>query len=344
MKYKNVAIAGIGYAVPPKILSSAAIEDALAPVYERIGLHAGRLELMTGIKERRYWDSEIKPSDAAVLAARDALQKAGKNGQEVDVLIHASVCRDFLEPATASVVHEQLGLRAECQMFDLSNACLGVASSMAMAAQLIESGSIQSALVVAGEVGKPLVDATIAHLNSDESVTRKSIKSSFASLTIGSGASAVLLARLDEHPDAPEFRRATSRVATQHNKLCQGGVGDQAHLTMSTDAEALLVAGVDLAKETWSTFREEDDSIEVTEYKTIAHQVGRAHTVMLYQALHLPEDRGYFTYETLGNVGSVSLPISLALAVEHGHIQKGDPVALLGIGSGLSCMMMEIKW
>ena len=189
MRYKNVAIAGLGYAVPPKILSSAAIEDALAPVYERIGLHAGRLELMTGIKERRYWDSEVKPSDAAVLAARDALQKAGKNGQEVDVLIHASVCRDFLEPATASVVHEQLGLRAECQMFDLSNACLGVASSMAMAAQLIESGSIQSALVVAGEIGKPLVDATIAHLNSDESVTRKSIKSSFASLTIGSGAS-----------------------------------------------------------------------------------------------------------------------------------------------------------
>jgi acyl-CoA:acyl-CoA alkyltransferase len=344
MKYKNVAIAGLGYALPPKILSSSAIEDALGPVYQRLGLHPGRLELMTGIKQRRYWPSDIKPSDAAVLAGQDALQKSAVMAGDIDMLIHASVCRDFLEPATASVVHQKLGLRPQCQMFDVSNACLGVATSMDLTAQLIESGSIESALIVAGEIGKPLVDATIEGLVRDENLTRKTIKSSFASLTIGSGAAAVLLTRADARPDAPRLLRTQARVATQHNHLCQGGVGDQAHLTMTTDAEALLVAGIQLAKETWEEFWVGSETSPPNDLKTITHQVGRAHTKMLYDALGLPQAQGFFSYETLGNVGSVSLPITLALAVEKGHVAKGDRVALLGIGSGLSCMMLEAKW
>ena len=344
MRFGRVKIAGLGHALPPHILSSAAIEDALASVYERIGLHPGRLELMTGIKERRYWSQEIKSSDAAVLWGQQALKNANVAPDEVDVLIHASVCRDFLEPATASVVHEQLGLGAHCEMFDLSNACLGVATSMSMMAKLIEAGSIKSALIVAGEIGKPLVDATIDSLVRNQEVTRKSIKSSFASLTIGSGAAAVLLQSEELAPNAPSLLSTSARVATEYHKLCQGGVDDGAQLSMTTDAEALLVAGVKLAQETWCDFSAQSEGLEVSRLKTITHQVGRAHTKMLYEALGLPEENGFFTYETLGNVGSVSLPITLALAAEANHIAAGDRVALLGIGSGLSCMMMEVQW
>lgn len=344
MRFDRVSISGLAYAMPPKVLTSAQIEADLASVYDKIGLHAGRLELMTGIKSRRYWPLGFKPSDAAVLAGQQALQMADVDPKSIDVLIHASVCRDFLEPATASVVHERLGLGAHCEMFDLSNACLGVVTSMSLAAKMIESGAIKSALIVAGEIGKPLVDATVEALNQDLNVTRKSIKSSLASLTIGSGGAAVLLQSIDQAPKSPKLLGASARVATEHNQLCQGELGENAQLTMRTDAEALLVAGVKLAAETWADLQKESDSLNTSTTKTITHQVGRAHTKMLYEALGLDESLGYFTYETLGNVGSVSVPMTLALALEAGHIRSGDQVALLGIGSGLSCMMMELKW
>ena len=344
MNFENVSIAGLGYSLPPHVLTSLEIEERLAPVYDRIRLHSGRLELMTGIRERRYWDKHIQPSDAAAEAGKNAMDQAGIAASEIDMLIHASVCRNFLEPATASVVHEKLGLAPHCQMFDLSNACLGVATSMALVAQMIESGAIRSGLIVAGEIGKPLTDTTIAELLSDQNVTRKSIKSSFASLTIGSGAAAVLLRKSSLDSGKPRLVRSVAQMATQHNHLCQGDTDGKSGLTMKTDAEALLFAGVELAKSTWKEFSEERQTLLKTNLKTITHQVGRAHTKLLYESLGLMESGGYFTYETLGNVGSVSLPITLAMAAESGHIEKGDTVALLGIGSGLACQMMEVSW
>ena len=344
MNFEKVVIAGLGYALPPKVLTSLEIEEQLAPVYDRIHLHAGRLELMTGIRERRYWDSSALPSDAATEAAEHAIQQARIEPAEIDMLIHASVCRNFLEPATASVVHEKLGLGPHCQMFDLSNACLGVATSMALVAQMIESGAIRSGLIVAGEIGKPLTDTTIAQLLADETITRKSIKSSFASLTIGSGAAAVVLRDSSLDPEKPRLRRSVVQTATQHNHLCQGDTDGKSGLTMKTDAEALLFAGVELAKSTWTEFINGREMLSQEHLKTVTHQVGRAHTKLLYDSLGLSESGGFFTYETLGNVGSVSLPITLALAAESGHIEKGDTVALLGIGSGLACQMMEVSW
>ena len=72
MNFENVSIAGLGYSLPPHILTSLEIEERLAPVYDRIRLHSGRLELMTGIRERRYWDEHIQPSDAAAEARAES--------------------------------------------------------------------------------------------------------------------------------------------------------------------------------------------------------------------------------------------------------------------------------
>ncbi|MCK6551840.1 3-oxoacyl-ACP synthase III [Myxococcota bacterium] len=354
MKYRNVSIASLGWAMPPKAVTSAAIEDRLAPLYDRIGLVPGRLELMTGIRERRWWDEPIRPSDIATIAGAHALSRTGFDRARIGCLVHASVCRDFLEPATANVVHERLGLRPECQVLDVSNACLGVMSGMLLVANMIELGQIDAGLIVAGEDGRPLVDATIQRLVSDPTVTRKSIKGSFASLTIGSGGVAVLLTRSDlsggtGHP----ILGATIRAATEHNRLCQGGasngIGDTGlagggGLDMSTDAEALLEAGIELAKRNYSALLEELAWSADHPARVVTHQVGRAHQKALFDVLGLPFDKGFVTFDTLGNVGSVSLPISLALAAEQGFVAPGHDVALLGIGSGLSSVMMGVRW
>jgi 3-oxoacyl-[acyl-carrier-protein] synthase-3 len=350
MKFRDVRIAGLGYELPPSVLSSDAIEDRLAAVYERIGLVPGRLELMTGIKERRFWPETTRPSVAATRAGQQALDKAGLDLGTIGCLINASVCRDFLEPATASVVHEALGLPRSAQFFDLSNACLGVANAMLLVGTMIDAGVIDAGLIVAGENGQGLVDSTIESLLRDPTVTRKSIKSSFASLTIGSGGAAVLLAKADLAPSAPRLIGGVVRSGTEYNHLCRGGVsGDQdsgvdseSKLAMTTDAEALLVAGLGVAEETWALFRQELDWNRTD--RVVTHQVGRAHSRALFERLGLDEALGYITYDRLGNVGSVSVPITLAMAEEDEFIREGDHVALLGIGSGLSSVMLGVEW
>ena len=76
----------------------------------------------------------------------------------------------------------------------------------------------------------------------------------------------------------------------------------------------------------------------------VTHQVGSAHRRLLIETLGLPDDRDFPTFPTLGNVGSVSLPASLSLALEEGFVEEGHRVALLGIGSGLHCQMVAVRW
>ena len=186
--------------LPPEVWTSAEVERRLAPLYGRLRLPEGRLELMTGIRERRFWPAPIRPSEASAAAGRRALAAAGLGAGDIDLLIHCSVCRDRLEPATAAYVHGLLGLGPQAQILDISNACLGFANATVLAAGLVESGQIRRALVCAGEDGRPLVERTIRTLNEDVSLDRDGIKPFFANLTIGAGAAAAVVARDDLAP------------------------------------------------------------------------------------------------------------------------------------------------
>src|ERR1044072_8039881 len=114
MRYRNVCVEAFGYTLPPEVVTSEEIEHRLKPLYERLRLPEGRLELMTGIRERRFWLPGTLPSDKSIASAEKAIQAAGIDRQCIGALIHASVCRDFLEPATACRVHHCLGLSPEC--------------------------------------------------------------------------------------------------------------------------------------------------------------------------------------------------------------------------------------
>ena len=110
---------------------------------------------------------------------------------------------------------------------------------------------------------------------------------------------------------------------------------------MQTDSEQLLVAGVDLARETWREF----NAGQGTQFdRYICHQVGSVHRRALYDALGLDLTRDFSTFERFGNTGSVALPSTLVAAVEAGAVRAGDRVALLGIGSGLNCLMLALEW
>jgi 3-oxoacyl-[acyl-carrier-protein] synthase-3 len=343
MRFDDVCIEAFGHVIPERVVRSEEIEARLAPIYERLNLSAGRLELMSGIRERHFFAPGTRPSSAAAAAGALALAKSGIERERVGCLIHAAVCRDFLEPATAAVVHHRLELPPACHAFDLSNACLGFANAMTVIASAIERREIEAGMVVAAEDGGPLVEATIRALIENPRVGRSELKRAYASLTIGSGAAAVVMTHRSRSHTGRRLLGGAALSDTAQHVLCQGdhAEGFDGPL-METDSEALMQAGNALAARTWTKFGSELGWKTSDVERVVTHQVGVAHRKLLLATLGLDPKLDFPTVETLGNIGSVSLPISFALALEQGFIQDGQRTALLGIGSGLQCLMLGV--
>lgn len=349
MKYARVCLDGFGYVVPETVVTSAELECQLAPVYERFGLHPGRLEMMTGIRERRVWDEGTLPSDAASRAGRRALADAGVEPGQVEVLLNTSVSRDCLEPATAAVVHHNLGLPRKSLMYDISNACLGFLNGMTSLANMIELGQVRRGLVVAGESSRHLLRSTVDQLlKAGSRLTRQDLKAAFASLTIGSGAAAMVLAHDSVSQTDHRLLGGVVGCATEHNHLCRGsadtGFGEGASMTMRTDAETLLEGGCELAAQTWRDFKGALRWTNAEIDRVFTHQVGSIHRDRMFEAIGVDASRDFSTFETLGNVGSVALPLTMAKGIEDSPPKPEDKIAMLGIGSGLSCVMLGVKW
>lgn len=348
LKYNHVCFERFGYVLPENVVTSEEIERELAPVYGRFGVHEGRLEMMTGIRERRFWDEGTLPSDAATRAGRAAMQASGVGPDEIECLIHTSVSRDCLEPATASVVHDNLKLSPEALVYDISNACLGFLNGVISLANMIELGQVKKGLIVAGESSRNLVRTTITQLLKATKLTRQEFKTAFASLTIGSGAVALVMAHDSVSATDHRLIGGAARTATEHNGLCRGsedtGFDAGAKMSMKTHAETLLVSGCTLAAEAWGVCKRVLGWTNETVNRAFCHQVGGAHRDKLYEALGLDAAKDFSTFEFLGNVGSVSLPLTMAMGVERDPPATGERIAMLGIGSGLSSVMLGVRW
>jgi 3-oxoacyl-[acyl-carrier-protein] synthase III len=161
MKFENVVLDSIRLSLPQEIWTSESIEKRLEPVYKQFKVSVGRLELMTGIRERRVWSEDFTASHEASRVANQVLRTTQIPAESIDLLIHGGVCRDRLEPATAAYVHQNCELPASTQFMDISNACLGFLNGMLTAASMIDSGMIKAALVVTAETSRNLIDNTV---------------------------------------------------------------------------------------------------------------------------------------------------------------------------------------
>jgi len=342
--YSHVCLDTFGYKLPPRVITSGEIEERLAPVYERLRLPPGRLELMSGIKERRLWHTGTKPSEAATFAGRQVIEQGNIDPQQVECLIFTSVSRDMMEPATASFVHDKLGLPSSCLIFDISNACLGFLDGMVMLANMIELGQVKNGIIVSGETAEELIESTLQTLLTDTTLSRKSIKPAFASLTIGSGSMGLFMRRAQKDEDKPRLVHGAWRANTAHSDLCHGSQSGGNMTLMATNSEELLHRGVDTAQMTWEGFSAkpgwQGHDIDIF----CCHQVGTAHANLLFSKLGLAQKKNFETLAGLGNVGSVSAPITMAMAIEEKAFQPGQKGALLGIGSGINCLMLGVEW
>ena len=348
MRFQKTYIESLGYCVPDEILSSDDIENQLSPLYERLRLPAGRLELMTGIAERRLWPVGMLPSDKSIESGNHAIEVAELDRAEIGVLIHASVCRDHLEPATACRVHHELGLRKDCMIYDVSNACLGLLNGVLQVANMIELGQVRAGLIVGTEDSRHLLETTIETLNADHSLTRNKIKLAVASLTIGSASGAILLCDEQFSQSGNQLHAAAVRANTDHHLLCHSGrdeaVADGMQPLMQTDSETLMQEGIATGVDTFKTFSKNTDWTPESIDKTVCHQVGVAHRRLMLESLGIAIEKDFATMQWLGNTGSVALPTALAIGAEQSHFARNDKVAMLGIGSGINCVMLGASW
>ncbi len=263
----------------------------------------------------------------------------------MEVLIYAAVCREEFEPATACRVASELGIRPDT-IYDLSNACLGVLNGIVDIANRIELGQVRAGLVVSCETAREINDAMIETML--QSCNMDVFKTSLATLTGGSGAVAVLVT---DGSFCPEQRRrllgGTMQAEPQYYGLCRWGLegmlsaASPVHVHRfrrrpplrrrvgSADLEAFL-SRLGWAA-TWWTRSSAIRSAPATAIRSSRRWGSRRR-------------KSYSTYPFLGNMGTVSLPLTAALAEEREFLRPGDRVGFLGIGSGLNCLMLGVDW
>ncbi|MDO9565761.1 MAG: 3-oxoacyl-ACP synthase III [Candidatus Desulfaltia sp.] len=347
MRYSKVYIESFGYELAPNIVTSDDLEKRLEPLYETLHFQKGQLEVITGISERRFWDPGYKMSEGAIKAAQKAIEASGLSPKDIGMLIYGGVCRDNLEPATACAVSHGLGLSPETLIYDVSNACLGVLNGMVQVANAIELGQIRAGLVTSCESSREIIDTTIEQLL--EAGNMDNFKKKIATLTGGSGAVAVLLTN-DSIAGSGSHRvvGGVIRSAAEHYKLCSWGpdtgVSARGLNTMETDSVGVLQNGVTLGIKTFNDFRKELSLPDDKPDKIICHQVGATHQRTLLESIGISKEKDFTTFEFLGNIGTVSLPITAAIASEREFLVPNDLVGFLGIGSGLNCIMLGIDW
>ena len=338
MRYSNVQMLGIAHVDAPKRVTSEDIENRLAPALKRMGIPTGILKKLTGIESRQQFDPSLLPSEGAVQAANKAIESTGIDPSDLGVIVNTSVCRDPVDISTAGVIHQKLDLGEDCMSFDVGNACLGFINGMDLVSNMIEQGQIEHGMVVNCENTHFAMLETIKRLL-DPRTTWSAFRDNFATLTLGSGAVAMILSRATGAATEHRFLGGVTMAATEHCKLCTAQV-DQ----MITNTKKLFHHGLELGLKTWEVAREvlgwTIDDLD----QFIIHQVGKAHTEKFARTLAIPLSKIFRLYPNHGNIGPAGVPIALSKLVASGTLKEGDRIALMGIGSGINCSMAELVW
>jgi acyl-CoA:acyl-CoA alkyltransferase len=383
MHYKWVFIDAIGYELAPVVITSSELENRLETLYARLHLPMGQLETLTGITERRWWEPNFAVSEGAIRAARKALQVSNVSPNDIGVLIYAGVCREHFEPATACSVAAGIGVSPGAFVYDVSNACLGVLNGIVDIANRIELGQCRAGMVVSCESAREIIDITIDRMldnptmdNFKNGVATLTGGSGAVAVLVTDGS----FSREQRH----RLLGGATQTAPQHHNLCRWGLqnvlpsavanhipGNIPTLVgqfvsnntpgfiksgvdigmrnlgipfMSTDAASVLKYGVELGMRTFKAFASKVGWAREQLDKVICHQVGAVHRDTILRSLGIAPEKDFSTFEYLGNMGTVSLPLTAALADEREFLLPGDRVGFLGIGSGLNCLILGLEW
>jgi len=311
-------IAGTGSYLPPRRLTNADLAAELAA--KGVETSDEWIVERTGIRARHFAAPDVGSSDLALQASRRALEAAGLEASQIDLIIVATSTPDMVFPSTACILQHKLG-NAGAAAFDVQAVCSGFVYALTVADAMIQSGAAKRALVVGSEVFSRLLDFT------DRTTC----------VLFGDGAGAVVL----EASDEPGILASDLHADGKHvGILCVPGhvsggqiLGDPL-LKMDGQAVFKLAVGVleDAARATLAKAGKTDADIDWL----IPHQANIRIMQSTARKLKLPLDKVVVTVDQHGNTSAASIPLALDTAVRAGQVKRGQHLMLEGVGGGFT--------
>jgi len=322
----RTAIMGLGVAIPEKVVTNHDLARMVDTSHEWIVTR-------TGIVERRLAADAEAASDYAVVAARRALEKAGVEARELDLIIVATVTPDMPFPSTACLVQHALGA-VGAAAFDLQAGCTGFLYALAVADQFIAGGRYSRVLVIGVELLSRITDWTdrntcVLFGDAAGAAVVGPAEEGIMAVHLGAdGSGSHLLYQPAGGSRLPASHRTVER--RQHYIHMNGNEVFKFAVKVMTQASLAVIRKAGLS-------RQDVDLL-------IPHQANKRIIDASAKRLGLREDQVYVNIDRYGNTSSASVPVALYEAVEGGMVREGDIVLLVAFGAGLTWGSCVLRW
>ncbi|WP_133272988.1 3-oxoacyl-ACP synthase III family protein [Hymenobacter radiodurans] len=332
---RQTEIAGVGHYVPDRVVMNAELEQLMettdAWIQER-----------TGIKERR-WFEEGKDTTAnmGAQASRRALEQAGLQPDDVQLIIFATLSPDYIFPGSGVLLQRELGIKDNIPALDVRNQCSGFVYALSVGDQFIRTGMYDTVLVVGSEIHSSGLD--------------KSTRGRAVSVIFGDGAGAVVLrpCTREGHGILSTHLHAQGEFAEELIVKEPGSNReDRVRVAMENQEEMYpYMNGTNVFKHAVVRFPQVINEALVQNGlqpqdidMLIPHQANLRITQFVQQKMQLPDEKVYSNIQRYGNTTAASVPIALSEAVGEGKIKRGDLVCLAAFGSGFTWASALIRW
>jgi len=307
-------IAGTGSHLPPRRLSNADMVSMLAA--RGVETSDSWIVERTGIRARHFAADEVNCSDLALHASRHALEAAGRNADELDLIIVATSTPDMVFPATATILQHKLGVHG-CAAFDLQAVCSGFVYALSVADSMVRAGAAKCALVVGAEVFSRILD----------------FNDRTTCVLFGDGAGAVVL----EASDTPGILASELHADGRYlDILCTPGTVAGGNPLLKMDGPAVFKLAVGVLESAARAVLAKAGRTEEQLDWLIPHQANIRIMQGTARKLRLPLDKLVATVDEHGNTSAASVPLAFDHAVRKGQVRRGDTVMLEGVGGGFT--------
>lgn len=328
MKFKSVGIISLGAYVPENIMTNIDFEKIIDTTDEWI-------RTRTGIEERRFCSPEQATSDLCIEAAKKALANANLTPEDIDMIIVATCTPDYQLPSTACIVQKKLGA-VNAAAYDLNAACSGWIYGLTMATGLIKADMYKKVLVIGAEALSRSLD----------------MQDRNTCILFGDGATAAILSEVEDGYGILSTHLGADGDLNGSLIVPAGGSRTPtSEETIEERGQYIKMKGQEVFKFAVNALPNaascaiEKAGLKATDIDIfIPHQANSRIIETAAKKLEVPIDKFYMNMKNYGNTSAASIGLALNEAHEKGLIKKGDLVAMVGFGAGLTYASTVIKW
>ena len=329
----NPYISGTGFYLPPRIVTNDELSSYMDTTDEWI-------QERTGIKERRYVEKGVGPSDLAIPATEQALKAAGLTVSDIDFIIFATSTPDFYAPGSGCVLQEKMGFN-EIGALDIRVQCSGFIYGLSIAEQYIRTGNFKNILLIGAEV-----QSTAMNLTDEGRDT---------AIIFGDGSGAAIISATEENKGILSTHMHSEGKYLKELWL-EAPASNAGHPRITREVldegkQFLKMNGKEVFRHAITRFPEAiNEALEANNLTSeninllIPHQANLRITQMVQKRLGLSNDQVFSNIHKYGNTTAATIPIALAEAFNEGRIKEGDILVLAAFGAGFTWASAIMKW